>query len=104
MKFVTYMKQTCGTSLEDVHKMTTEAIETSKNPALGTIKVDAVESVAMTRTLGKLNTENEYFHLESLLLSAIVHLKRVISNKLSIKILKAFEVSLSGLTFRSLVF
>ena len=56
MRWVTYMKQTCGTSVEDVHKMTTEAIESSKNPALGTIKVEAVESVAMTRTLG-----NVYF-------------------------------------------
>ena len=58
MNFVTYMKQPCGSSVEDVHKMTTEAIETSKNPALGTIKVEAVESVSMTRTLGESIREN----------------------------------------------
>ena len=50
MKWVSYMKQTCGTSVEDVHKMTMDAMESSDNPA---VKVEAAESVAMTQTIGE---------------------------------------------------
>ena len=53
MRWVVYMKQTCGTSVEDVHKMTTEAMESSDNPALGAVKVEAVDSVAMTQIIGR---------------------------------------------------
>ena len=53
MKWVSYMKQTCGTSVEDVHKMTTDAMESSDNPELGAVKVEAIDSVAMTQTIGE---------------------------------------------------
>ena len=52
MRWMVYISQTCGTSVEDVHKMTTEAMESSDNEALGAIKVEAVEMVSMTQTVG----------------------------------------------------
>ena len=53
MKWVSYMKQTCGTSVEDVHKMMMDTMESSGNPGLGAVKVEAIDSVAMTQTIGK---------------------------------------------------
>ena len=37
--------------------MTTEAIELSKNPALGVIKMEAVESVSTSQAIGRSKTE-----------------------------------------------
>ena len=53
MRWLVYMKQTCRTSVEDVHKMTMDAVESSDNPALGAVKVEAIDSVAVTRTIGE---------------------------------------------------
>ena len=53
MRWVIYMRQTCGTSVEDVHKMTMEAMESSDNPALGAVNVEAVDSVAVILTIGE---------------------------------------------------
>ena len=53
MRLVVYMKQTCGTSVEDVHKITVDALESSDNPALGAVKVEGIGSVAVTRTIGE---------------------------------------------------
>ena len=48
-----YMAQPCGTSVEEVHRMTTDAVESSNNAALGAVSVEAVESVSMARIVGK---------------------------------------------------
>ena len=53
MHWLVYMKQTCGTSVEDVHKMTMDAMESSDNPALGAVKVEAVENVVTTQIVGE---------------------------------------------------
>ena len=53
MRWVIYMKQTCGTSVEDVHKMTMKAMESSDSPALGATEVEGIDSVAVTRTIGE---------------------------------------------------
>ena len=53
MRWLVYMKQTCGTSVEDVHKMTMDAMESSDNPALGAVKVEAVENVVTTQIVGE---------------------------------------------------
>ena len=47
------MAQPCGTSVEEVHRMTTDAVESSNNVALGAVSVEAVESVSMARIVGK---------------------------------------------------
>ena len=52
-----YMAQPCGTSVEEVHRMTTDAIESSNNAALGAVSVKAVESVSMARIVGKWSSE-----------------------------------------------
>ena len=52
------MAQPCGTSVEDVHRMATNAIESSDNAALGTVSVEAVESVSMARIVGKWSTNS----------------------------------------------
>ena len=53
MEWMIYMSQPCGTSVAEVHKMTTEAIESSNNVELGAVKVEAIESVSMARIVGK---------------------------------------------------
>ena len=53
MRWVAYMRQTCGTSVEDVHKMTMDAMESSDNPALGAVKVEAIESVVIAQIVGE---------------------------------------------------
>ena len=58
MRWMVYMSQTCGTSVEDVHKMTTDALESSDNAALGDINLEAVEMVAMAQTVGTSNRKN----------------------------------------------
>ena len=53
LQWMIYMAQPCGTSVEEVHRMTTDAVESSNNAALGAVSVEAVESVSMARIVGK---------------------------------------------------
>ena len=53
MRWLVYMRQTCGTSVEDVHKMTVDAMESSDNPALMAVNVEGIDSVAVTQTIGE---------------------------------------------------
>ena len=52
MEWMIYMAQPCGTTVADVHKMTTEAIESSSNVGLGAVKVETVESVSTNQIIG----------------------------------------------------
>ena len=52
MRWISYMKQACGTSVEDVHKMMTDVMESTDDEALGAIIMEAVESVSMAQVMG----------------------------------------------------
>ena len=45
------MKQPCGTTVEDIHRITTDAIESSNSEGLGAVKFEAVESVTPSNIL-----------------------------------------------------
>ena len=53
MQWMIYMTQPCGTTVAEVHKMTTEAIESSNNVGIGAVKVEAVESVSTAHIVGE---------------------------------------------------
>ena len=60
MEWMIYMSQPCGTSVAEVHKMTTEALESSNNVELGAVEVEAVESVSTAQIVGEYVLK--YFH------------------------------------------
>ena len=49
MEWMMYMTQPCGTSVEEVHQMTTDAIESS----LGAVKMESAESVSVAQIVGE---------------------------------------------------
>ena len=61
MRWMSYMKQACGTSVEDVHKMMTDVMEGADVAALGTVIMEAVESVSMAQIMGAWGLNKSFF-------------------------------------------